>query len=168
MCWRFCLSGLGCVINNHNQGDSHCQGATVALLRGDGWRVVYKPRSLAIDVALGNFAAELTDEHGSGLYFRIPKIVEGAGYGWTEFVNHRYANGHEELVIFYRGIGNCLAVMSLGLFGVVGFSLQIAEIEVRLCQIIPIPAHECEVMGELLLNRLGALVPPTASCGLSS
>ena len=21
MCWRFCLSGLGCVINNHNQGD---------------------------------------------------------------------------------------------------------------------------------------------------
>ena len=94
-------------------GDSHCQGATVALLRGDSWRVVYKPRSLAIDVALGNFAAELTDEHGSGLYFRIPKIVEGAGYGWMEFVNHRYANGHEELVNFYRGIGNCLAVMRL-------------------------------------------------------
>ena len=94
-------------------GDTHCQGATVALLRGDGWRIVYKPRSLAVDMELRNFVAELADDHGGALYFRMPEIVESAGYGWTEFVNHRYATGHGELVTFYRGIGHCLAVMRL-------------------------------------------------------
>jgi len=33
-------------------GDSHRGGSTVAIARGEGWRVVYKPRSLAIDSAL--------------------------------------------------------------------------------------------------------------------
>ena len=49
---------------NFGAGDSHLGGSTVAIVRGEGWRVVYKPRSLAIDNALRGFIAELGSDHG--------------------------------------------------------------------------------------------------------
>jgi type 2 lantibiotic biosynthesis protein LanM len=94
-------------------GDSHCSGLTVALLGGEGWRLVYKPRPLAIDIALRCFIAELADDHGSVLSISIPEAVDGGEYGWAQYVTHRYATGNEELLGFYRGIGHCLAVMRL-------------------------------------------------------
>ncbi|MBA3964005.1 MAG: type 2 lantipeptide synthetase LanM [Chthoniobacterales bacterium] len=94
-------------------GDSHRSGLTVALLQGDGWRLFYKPRPLAIDVVLRAFLADLAKDHGSALSVRVPEAVEGSEYGWVEFVTHRYAAGVEELISFYRGIGQCLAVMRL-------------------------------------------------------
>jgi type 2 lantibiotic biosynthesis protein LanM len=94
-------------------GDSHCGGLTVALLRGEGWRMVYKPRPLAIHLVLRSFIAELAEEHGAPLGVRIPEAVDGGEYGWVKFVTHRYAESHEEFVSFYRGIGECLAIMRL-------------------------------------------------------
>lgn len=94
-------------------GDSHRGGATVTIVRGENWRVVYKPRSLAIDRALGDFVGELGDDHGSALNIRIPEIVDCGDYGWAEFVAHRFAAGNEELLSFYRGIGHLLALMRL-------------------------------------------------------
>src|SRR6267154_1125785 len=46
-------------------GDSHRSGSTVAIVRGEGWGVVYKPRSLAIDSALCGFLAVLAADHAS-------------------------------------------------------------------------------------------------------
>ncbi|HLK09565.1 MAG TPA: type 2 lanthipeptide synthetase LanM, partial [Candidatus Angelobacter sp.] len=92
-------------------GDSHCSGATVAMASGAGWRVVYKPRSLAIDSALRSFIAGLTEDHGSPLNIRVPEIVDCGDYGWAEFVTHRFAAGNDELISFYRGIGHLLALM---------------------------------------------------------
>jgi len=94
-------------------GDSHCGGATVAMARGAGWRVVYKPRSLAIDNALRSFVTKLVDDHGSTVSIRIPKTMDCGDYGWAEFVGHRFAAGNEELLSFYRGIGHLLAFMRL-------------------------------------------------------
>ncbi len=94
-------------------GDSHRGGATVAIARGEGWRVVYKPRSLAIDEALRGFVAGLAEDHGSALSVRIPEIVDHGDYGWAEFVAHRFAAGDEDLLSFYRGIGHLLALMRL-------------------------------------------------------
>jgi type 2 lantibiotic biosynthesis protein LanM len=94
-------------------GDSHRGGSTVAIARGEGWRVVYKPRSLAIDSALRGFIAEIADDHGSALSIRVPKAMDCGDYGWTEFVTHRFAEGNEELLSFYRGIGHGLAFMRL-------------------------------------------------------
>ena len=54
-------------------GDSHRGGSTVAIVRGEGWRVVYKPRSLAIDSALRGFVAELAGDHGSAVNIRVPE-----------------------------------------------------------------------------------------------
>jgi type 2 lantibiotic biosynthesis protein LanM len=94
-------------------GDSHRGGLTVAIARGEGWRVVYKPRSLAIDTALRSFVAELASDHGSALSVRIPEAMDCGDYGWIEFVTHRFAAGNEELLSFYRGIGHLLALMRL-------------------------------------------------------
>jgi type 2 lantibiotic biosynthesis protein LanM len=94
-------------------GDSHRDGLTVAIARGEDWRVVYKPRSLAIDSALRGFVAELADDHGGALSVRIPKAMDCGDYGWIEFVTHRFAAGNEELLGFYRGIGQLLALMRL-------------------------------------------------------
>ncbi|HEX6648760.1 MAG TPA: type 2 lanthipeptide synthetase LanM family protein [Pyrinomonadaceae bacterium] len=98
---------------NFGAGDSHLGGSTVAIVRGDGWRVVYKPRSLAIDNALRGFIAELGDDHGSTLNVRVPDVVDCGDYGWVEFVTHRFAAGNEELLSFYLGIGHLLALMRL-------------------------------------------------------
>jgi type 2 lantibiotic biosynthesis protein LanM len=94
-------------------GDSHRGGTTVVIVRGEGWDVVYKPRSLAIDSALRGFIAELAGDHGSALNVHVPKIMDCGDYGWAEFVTHRFAAGNEELLSFYRGIGHLLALMRL-------------------------------------------------------
>ncbi len=94
-------------------GDSHRGGSTVAIARGEGWRVVYKPRSLAIDSALRGFVAALAEDHGGALSVRIPEVVDCGDYGWAEFVAHRFAAGNEELLSFYHGIGHLLALMRL-------------------------------------------------------
>jgi type 2 lantibiotic biosynthesis protein LanM len=94
-------------------GDSHRGGSTVAIVRGEGWRVVYKPRSLAIDNALREFVAELADDYDSAVSIRVPEAMDCGDYGWVEFVTHRFAAGNEELLSFYRGIGHLLALMRL-------------------------------------------------------
>jgi type 2 lantibiotic biosynthesis protein LanM len=88
-------------------GDSHRGGFTVAIVRGEGWQVVYKPRSLAIDSALRGFVSELA------VNVRVPEVVDRGDYGWAEFVAHRFAAGNDELRSFYRGIGHLLALMRL-------------------------------------------------------
>lgn len=94
-------------------GDSHRGGSTVAIASGEGWRVVYKPRSLAVDSALRGFIAGLAQDHSGPLSIRVPATVDCGDYGWVEFVAHRYAAANEELLAFYRGIGHLLALMRL-------------------------------------------------------
>ena len=94
-------------------GDTHQQGQTVAILQCRGGRVVYKPRSLAIDAALGAFIDELFAEHRSPHRIRVPRALERDDYGWTAFVEHRHAADPAELRSFYVGIGHWLAVMRL-------------------------------------------------------
>ncbi|GGA01229.1 type 2 lanthipeptide synthetase LanM family protein [Dyella caseinilytica] len=92
-------------------GDSHRGGLTVALLRCEGGRVVYKPRSVAVDAVLRDFIAVLADEHGADLSIQVPRVINGIDYGWAEFVEHCYAAGEHELSCFYTGIGHLLAIM---------------------------------------------------------
>jgi type 2 lantibiotic biosynthesis protein LanM len=94
-------------------GDSHRSGQTVAILRSEAGQMVYKPRSLAVDLALRRFIAELGEDHCGPLTIRVPEAVGSDEHGWVEFIPHRYASGPEELRDFYRGIGHWLAIMRL-------------------------------------------------------
>ncbi|WP_214323833.1 type 2 lanthipeptide synthetase LanM family protein [Nonomuraea sediminis] len=89
-------------------GDSHRGGQTVVAVHGEDGRVVYKPRSLAVDAAL----AELLTHLGVST-MRVPAVVIGQGYGWAEHIEHRYCADTAELRAFYRGMGHWLALMRL-------------------------------------------------------
>jgi type 2 lantibiotic biosynthesis protein LanM len=94
-------------------GDSHAGGQTVAILRFQGGRVVYKPRSLAVDAVLGRLLPRLLPHEPAAIRIRVPAVVCREGYGWAEFVGHRYCADDGELAAFYRGIGHWLAVLRL-------------------------------------------------------
>ena len=94
-------------------GDAHQGGKTVAIVDGAHGRVVYKPRSMAIDAALLKFIEWLLPQLSTRSSIRVPRVLDRGEYGWAEFVTHRYAAGEEELRRFYCGIGHWLAVMRL-------------------------------------------------------
>ncbi|MBB6346441.1 type 2 lantibiotic biosynthesis protein LanM [Nonomuraea muscovyensis] len=89
-------------------GDSHRGGQTVVVLHGEDGRVLYKPRSLAVDAAL----AELLTHLGAST-MRVPAVVTRQGYGWAEHIEHRHCADAGELRAFYRGMGHWLALMRL-------------------------------------------------------
>ncbi|RUL78870.1 type 2 lanthipeptide synthetase LanM family protein [Dyella choica] len=91
-------------------GDSHCDGQSVVLLRTEGGRLVYKPHSVAVDAELHDLIEYLAT-CGSTSSMKVPRVAVYPGYGWAEFVAHRYAADDSELHDFYRGIGHWLALM---------------------------------------------------------
>lgn len=94
-------------------GDSHRGGLTVAILDCEHGRLVYKPRSVAADLALREFIAELAADLGEALPIRVADTIGSESHGWAAFVEHRYAADRAELARFYAGIGQWLAVMRL-------------------------------------------------------
>ncbi|WP_235030356.1 type 2 lanthipeptide synthetase LanM family protein [Nonomuraea solani] len=89
-------------------GDSHRGGQTVVVLHGEDGRVIYKPRSLAVDAVL----ADLLTHLGVST-MRVPAVVTRQGYGWAEHIGHRHCADDGELRAFYRGMGHWLALMRL-------------------------------------------------------
>ena len=94
-------------------GDTHGGGLTVASLTCKAGRLLYKPRSMAIDAALAALIGDLQAESQTPLAIRVPAVVESDEHGWAEHIAHRYANGPAELASFYRGVGGWLALMRL-------------------------------------------------------
>ncbi|MFL6138452.1 MAG: type 2 lanthipeptide synthetase LanM family protein [Frankiaceae bacterium] len=94
-------------------GDSHRGGQAVAVLRFAAGSVVYKPRSLEVDVALAELLEALQSDAEPGDRIRVPPVLRGDGYGWAAHVPHRFCADAAEETRFYRGIGEWLAVMQL-------------------------------------------------------
>ncbi|MBD3577955.1 type 2 lantipeptide synthetase LanM family protein [Streptomyces sp. KD18] len=93
------------------RGDAHQQGRSVALLHfAGGASAVYKPRPLAQHVLLDR-AVEWANGKVPGLGLRTPRSVRGAGYGWLEFIGHRWCTTPTELDRFYRRQGALLALL---------------------------------------------------------
>ncbi|WP_369386454.1 type 2 lanthipeptide synthetase LanM family protein [Streptomyces sp. CG1] len=96
-------------------GDSHRGGLTVTQVDLDGGTVMYKPRPSETDVALGalleELFASLPDAPAPHERIRVPRTLACAGYGWAEFVRHRYCADDAELAKFYRSVGHWLAVL---------------------------------------------------------
>ncbi|MEU4037440.1 type 2 lanthipeptide synthetase LanM family protein [Streptomyces collinus] len=96
-------------------GDSHRGGLTVSRADFAGGSVLYKPRPPETDVALGGLLdeiyADFPDAPALGERIRVPRMLGRGGYGWAEFVGHRYCADDAELTAFYRNIGHWLAVL---------------------------------------------------------
>ncbi len=84
----------------------------VSLVFEDGFRIVYKPRSMDLDQAVYGLFHWL-NERGLSPSLRSPGVLCRDGYGWAEFILHRPAEGAEELALFYEraGVFACAAYL---------------------------------------------------------
>ena len=92
-------------------GDTHRDGHSVVIASfGSGRRLVYKPRSLAVDQhfqQLLGMLNKLCAQHE----FRLLKIHDCGDYGWTEFVSAEPCVTAAEVDRFYRRQGGYLAIL---------------------------------------------------------
>jgi type 2 lantibiotic biosynthesis protein LanM len=92
-------------------GDCHRGGRTVWILEcSSGFKVVYKPKSMAVD---GHFQ-ELLDwlnERGFSAPFRPMRVLDRGDYGWEEFVNAGSCSSREEVARFYVRSGGYAALL---------------------------------------------------------
>ncbi|MFE0100121.1 type 2 lanthipeptide synthetase LanM family protein [Streptomyces sp. NPDC059009] len=95
-------------------GDVHRDGQSVALLRFEDARLVYKPRSLRADLAY-NGLLDWFNAHGPRHALRTVRVLdrgEGAdGYGWAEFVASAPCADRGEVRAFYWRMGAQLALL---------------------------------------------------------
>jgi len=94
-------------------GDTHRGGQSVAVVRCATGPVVYKPRSLHVDAALGGLVARLLPDEPAATRIRVPTVLARDGYGWAAHVAHRYCADDDELHTFYRGLGQWTAIMRM-------------------------------------------------------
>ena len=90
-------------------GDFHNGGKSSIIIETDVGKMVYKPRSLLIDVRMRAFAEK---------YFKncvyIPKCyTDGESFGVSEFVAKRVANGREEAERWYYSLGGLSVMVKL-------------------------------------------------------
>jgi type 2 lantibiotic biosynthesis protein LanM len=92
-------------------GDSHRQGRAVIVAKfSSGFQLVYKPRSLAVDIHFQNLLTWL-NQHGDHPPFRTLKILNRDTHGWAEFVKAQDCSSEEGIGRFYQRQGGYLALL---------------------------------------------------------
>lgn len=94
-------------------GDLHCHGRSVTILTfTTGEKLVYKPRSLAMD---SSFAAliERINRSGFPISLRCVPFMDCGNYGWEEYIFHRDCKEEVEIELFYRRVGAILCIVYL-------------------------------------------------------
>ncbi|HVU65735.1 MAG TPA: type 2 lanthipeptide synthetase LanM family protein [Ktedonobacteraceae bacterium] len=92
-------------------GDAHGGERSVTILTWEtGLRVVYKPRSLAVDVHFQETLAWLNAQ-GCQPAFRLFKLLNKTSYGWYECVTAHGCTSQEEVERFYQRMGGYLALL---------------------------------------------------------
>jgi type 2 lantibiotic biosynthesis protein LanM len=93
------------------RGDSHRGGRAVLIARfSSGFQVVYKPRSLTLDVHFQELLTWL-NRHSDHPPFRTLKILNRDSYGWVEFVAAQSCTSVNEVQRFYECQGGYLALL---------------------------------------------------------
>ncbi len=87
-------------------GDPHNGGRSVAILRFEGGRVVYKPKDLRIAAAVGEIAAPFA---GAGL--APPQLIVREGYAWEPVYEPRPVADRREADAFFAALGGWLALL---------------------------------------------------------
>ena len=95
------------------RGDRHGDGRTVAILTlADGSRLVYKPRSMAVEVAYFNLVAWL-NQAGLEPAQKTVAVLDRGAYGYMEFVPAALVADTADATRYYRRLGALIAVMHL-------------------------------------------------------
>lgn len=94
-----------------SKGDGHRGGRSVGILTFEGGaRLVYKPRSLAVERHFGELVAWL-NARMRGPALRVLGVVDRGHYGWVEHVGAGDCESPEAVDRFYRRVGALVAVL---------------------------------------------------------
>jgi type 2 lantibiotic biosynthesis protein LanM len=92
-------------------GDKHRGGRSVLIAQfGSGLQVVYKPKSLAVDVHVQELLAWV-NARGDHPPFRVLTLLDRGTHGWVEFVAAHGCTSTEEVRRFYERQGGYLALL---------------------------------------------------------
>jgi len=92
-------------------GDRHRGGRAVRIAGfASGAKLVYKPRSLAVDAHFQDLLAWL-DDAGAGLGYRRLAVLDRGGYGWMEFIAAEGCTEAAEVALYHRRLGGLLALL---------------------------------------------------------
>jgi type 2 lantibiotic biosynthesis protein LanM len=109
----FCSGGSpGALVGmDMGSGDKHRQGRSVIVATfRSGLSLVYKPRSLAVDVHFQELL-QWVNRRGGHPPFRTLAILDRGSYGWIEFVRDESCTSSEGVGRFYRRQGGYLAIL---------------------------------------------------------
>ena len=113
ICETFCPTGDPGILSEIREGagDLHASERSVSILTWDsGLRLVYKPRSLAVDAHFQDMLSWL-NTHGCQPAFRLFRLINKGAYGWYEFVIPRECTNQAEVERFYQRMGGYLALL---------------------------------------------------------
>ncbi|HEX8675422.1 MAG TPA: type 2 lanthipeptide synthetase LanM family protein [Longimicrobium sp.] len=95
------------------RGETHCAGRTVAAVGfASGLEVMYKPRSMKVDIAFYGLL-EWLREGGLAPDQRILRVLDRGEYGWVEFVRAEPLASAEEVRDYYERAGSLLCLAYL-------------------------------------------------------
>ncbi|MBI4852295.1 MAG: type 2 lantipeptide synthetase LanM [Acidobacteria bacterium] len=97
-------------------GDSHKSGQVITLTFSSGFKLLYKPRSLSMDLHFQQLLEWLNNK-GIKPEFRTLKVLDCSSYGWMEFVTFQSCSSENEITNFYYRQGGNLALLYI-LYGV--------------------------------------------------
>lgn len=96
-----------------SMSDLHNHGRSVIVATAQtGHRIVYKPRSLAVDATMGRFL-EQVGQLGLRYELRSPRVFERAQYGWMEYVERGEVTTVDALSRFYWRQGAWICILHL-------------------------------------------------------
>ncbi|MCG7376892.1 type 2 lantipeptide synthetase LanM family protein [Paenibacillus sp. ACRSA] len=92
-------------------GDTHSKGRSVSVLYlGNGQRLIYKPRSLSIDIGFEKFT-KWFNQWNNKMDFRTPKSIDCGSYGWQSYVQYMECTTEEEVKRYYYRYGGYVALL---------------------------------------------------------
>ncbi len=93
--------------------DPHNDGKTVAILRfTNGFRVVYKPRSVEMAAAF-NLILDWLNAKAPEIRLKKIDIVERDGYGWCQHVTYSACDNYQQVERYYNRLGMLLCLFHL-------------------------------------------------------
>ena len=93
--------------------DSHRRGRGVAVLGLEGGcTVVYKPKAMGLERTFAALVDQLNERAGRPL-LRAAAVIDRAGYGWMEFVEHTGCDDDAGVHDFHRHSGMLLCLLHL-------------------------------------------------------
>jgi type 2 lantibiotic biosynthesis protein LanM len=95
-------------------GDRHRRGRAVRICTfASGARLVYKPRSLAVEAHFQELLTWVNAQEGdfNPLGFRTLSVLDRGDHGWMEFAAAEPCHSQEEVARFHERLGGLLAVL---------------------------------------------------------